>query len=130
MLQKALAIEPDNADVQYALGLALVRRHDYAGAKDLLQRAHELASDNARYAYVYAVALNSAGAHAEAMTLLEQTHRRHPADRDVLLALVSFARDSGDISTALLYAQQLVALYPTDPQLRSLLRELEKAKAH
>jgi predicted CXXCH cytochrome family protein len=130
LLQKALAIEPDNADVQYALGLALVRRHDYAGAKDLLQRAHELASDNARYAYVYAVALNSAGAHAEAMTLLEQTHRRHPADRDVLLALVSFARDSGDISTALLYAQQLVALYPTDPQLRSLLRELEKAKAH
>src|SRR5262249_17162056 len=97
---------------------------------DLLRRAHELRPDNARYAYVYAVALNSTGAHAEAMALLEQTHRRHPADRDVLLALVSIARDSGDVSRALLYARELVALHPADPQLRSLLLELERGKAH
>ena len=27
-----MAIEPNNADVRYALGLYLVRRHDYPGA--------------------------------------------------------------------------------------------------
>ena len=42
LLRKAMAIEPDNADVRYALGLYLVRRRDYPGALDLLRRAHEL----------------------------------------------------------------------------------------
>ena len=52
LLRKAISIEPNNADVQHALGLLLVRRHEYAGALDLLHRAHELAPDNACYAYV------------------------------------------------------------------------------
>jgi Flp pilus assembly protein TadD len=130
LLQQAMAIEPDNADVRYALGLSLVRRRDYPGAMDLLRRANELAPDNARYAYVYAVALNSTGAHGEAMALLERTHRRHPADRNVLLALVSIAQDTGDLATALSHARELAALDPGDMQLRKLLSDLEKRQAH
>jgi Flp pilus assembly protein TadD len=57
--------------VQHAVRLLLMRRHEYAEARDLLRRAHELVPDNARYAYVYAIALNSSGAAAEAMALLE-----------------------------------------------------------
>ena len=60
---------------RYALGLFLVRRHDYAGALDLLRRAHELMPDNARYAYVYAVALNSTVGGARRWRFLEQAHR-------------------------------------------------------
>jgi predicted CXXCH cytochrome family protein len=70
LLEKAMTIEPDNADVPYALGLYMVRKRDYPVALDLLRRAHELMLDNVRYAYVYAVALNSTGAHADAMALL------------------------------------------------------------
>jgi Flp pilus assembly protein TadD len=55
LLKEAMAIEPDNADVQYALGLYLVRNRDYPGALHLLRRAHERMPDNARYADVYAV---------------------------------------------------------------------------
>ena len=73
---------------------------NYADALAELRQASELAPDNARYAYVYAIALNTVGSHPQAMNLLEDTHRRHPADRDVLLALVSIARDSGDFATA------------------------------
>jgi Flp pilus assembly protein TadD len=126
LLKKAMTIEPDNADVRYALGLSLVRRHDYAGALDLLRRAHELVPDNARYAYVYAVALNSTGAPGEAMTLLEEAHQRHPADRDTLMALVSIARDKGDFALALRYARELVTLDPGNAQLRALLSDLER----
>ncbi len=126
LLRKAMAVEPDNADVRYALGLYLVRRHDYAGALDLLRRAHELTPDNARYAYVYAVALNSAGAAVEATALLEQTHRQHPADREVLTALVSIARDKGDFAAALRHARELATLDPGNAQLRALISELEK----
>ena len=124
-----MTVEPDNADVQYALGLYLVRKHDYPGALDLLRRAHELRPDNARYAYVYAVALNSSGAAGEAMALLELTHRQHPADRDVLMTLVSLARDKGDFADALGYARELLTLDPGDAQLRALVAEFEK-KAH
>jgi predicted Zn-dependent protease len=95
LLKEAMAIEPDNADVQYALGLYLVRKRDYPGALHLLRRAHERMPDNARYADVFAVAMDSNGAASEAMALLEQTHRQHPADRDISMALVSFARDQG-----------------------------------
>jgi predicted CXXCH cytochrome family protein len=130
LLRKAMTIEPDNADVRYALGLSLVRRHDYAGALDLLRRAHELAPDNARCAYVYAVALNSTGSPNDAMVLLERTHQQHPADRNVLIALVSIAQETGDLANALLHARELVALDPSDAQVLKLLSDLEKRQPH
>jgi predicted CXXCH cytochrome family protein len=100
LLRRATAIEPDNADVRYALGLYLVRKHDYPEALDLLRRAHELMPNNARYAYVYAVALNSIGAGEEALALLEELHQQHPADQNVLMALVSIGWDNGDLPAA------------------------------
>ena len=130
LLREAMTIEPDNADVSYALGLSLVRRREYGGAMDLLRRAQELAPDNARYAYVYAVALNSTGAHGEATALLDRTHRQHPADRDVLTALVSIAQDTGDLAAALSHARELAALDPGDMRIRKLLLDLEKRQAH
>jgi hypothetical protein len=60
----------------------------------LLRRASELAPDNPRYAYVYAVALNSSGASGQALAVLDEAHRLHPTDREVLVALVSIARDT------------------------------------
>ena len=130
LLRKAMAIDPDDADVKHALGLALARQHNYADAIPELRHASELAPDNARYAYVYAVALNSIGAGASAMELLENTHKRHPADRDTLLALVSIAQETGDFATALAHARELVALYPTDTELRLLVLDLEKRQVH
>jgi predicted CXXCH cytochrome family protein len=126
LLKQAMAIEPDNAGVQYALGLSLVRRHDYHGALGLLRRAHELAPENARYAYVYAAALNSTGAPGQAVTLLEQGHQRHPADRDILTALVSIAQHEGDFTVALRHARELSALDPENAQLRALVTDLEQ----
>jgi Flp pilus assembly protein TadD len=82
--------------------------------------------DNARYAYVYAVALNSSGAAVEALALLEEAHQPHPADRNVLMALVSFARDNGDFTAALCHARELLTLDPGNAQLRALVAELEK----
>ncbi len=129
LLRKALLIEPNNADVHHSLGLLLVRQHNYAEALGQLRQASELAPDNVRYAYVYAIALNSTGAADQAMTLLERTHRQHPADTDVLVALVSLARDGGDAAAALRYARELAALHPTDVQLRAMVMDLEKRQA-
>ena len=130
LLRKAMSIDSNNADIRHSLGLALVRQHNYAEAISELRHASELAPDNVRYAYVYAIALNSIGDGASAMELLENMHKHHPADRDTLLALVSIARETSNFATALTHARELVALYPTDKQLRMLVLELEKRQAH
>jgi predicted CXXCH cytochrome family protein len=130
LLRKSMAIDPNNADIHHSLGLALVRQHNYADAIRELRQASELAPDNARYAYVYAIALNSIGSGASAMELLENAHKRHPTDRDTLLALVSIARETGGFATALTHARELVTLYPTDMQIRMLILDLEKRQAH
>src|SRR5260370_15441262 len=48
------------------------------------------------------------------MAVPDQAHREHPTDRDVLMALVSIARDTGDFETALRIARELVTLDSAD----------------
>ena len=129
LLRKAVEIEPDNADVRHALGLLLVRQRDYAEALAQLRQASELAPDNARYAYVYAVALNSSGAPERRSQRMEQAHARHPADRDILAALIGFARGQGDGEAALRYARELAAVDPANAQVRALIQELGRKTA-
>ena len=73
---------------------------------------------------MYAVALHSAGRGSEAMSVLKQSVLRHPADRDTLLALVTFNRDAGDAATALGYAEQLARVAPGDTNLTALIEKL------
>ena len=86
--------------------------------------ATELEPDRVRYAYVYAVALHTSGRVDESMKVLKQNLTRHPNDRDTLLALVTFNRDSGDIVSALQYAEQLTRVAPNDRSLANLLEDL------
>ena len=60
------------------------------------------------------------------MALLEDAHQQHPADRSVLVALVSIARDNGNFAQALRHAHELLTLDPGDVQLQALVAELEK----
>jgi Tfp pilus assembly protein PilF len=126
LLSAATAIEPNNAAIKHSLGLLLVRQRNYREALPLFREAAALAPDNARYAYVYAVALYSTGSTAEATVLLERTHKQHPADLDVLVTLISFERDSGDLKVAMTYAQELAALEPNNPQIFALIDDLRK----
>lgn len=123
LLQRAVAIAPRNAEAHHALGLLLVRRHDPAAITELRQ-ASELAPENARYAYVYAVALQANGAVGQALVRLTRAHEQHPADRDILTALISIAQQQGDRAMALRYARQLAALTPDDAEVRQLVEQL------
>jgi predicted CXXCH cytochrome family protein len=129
LLRAAIAASPTDAGLHHALGLALSRlkRADEAIAE--LRRAAELEPGRARYQYVYAVALNSAGRGDNAIAVLKEGLARHPRDRDILLALVTFSRDAGNLGSALEYAEQLARLTPADRNIGNLvqtLRDLEK----
>jgi Flp pilus assembly protein TadD len=74
---------------------------------------------------VYAVALHSSGRRDKALIVLKRELARQPDNRDVLMALVSFSRDSGDFQNALAYATKLEQVAPT-PELASLMHELRR----
>lgn len=124
LLRQAVAADPNDAAAEHAFGLLKVRQGKLDDALGLLRNAAALAPDNARYAYVYGVALNSAGRPADALAALRLAHERHPADVDVLNALITIARDSGDRAAATGYAEELVRLLPGSAEARALLDSL------
>ena len=96
VLREAIARSPDDASLQHALGLLLVRQGRGHEALDHLAAAARLAPANARFVYVYAVALSDAGQTAKALDVLEDDVARHPYDRDALAALVDFYRNAAE----------------------------------
>ena len=70
--------------------------------------------------------LHSTGCIADATAVLKEKPARHPADRDTLMALVTFNRDAGDAGSALEYAERLTRIAPTDLNLTGLIQDLQR----
>jgi len=113
-----------NAGVEHALGLHYVRSRQMTKALRALGEAVRLQPEDARYSYVYAVALNGNGESKRAIKLLEAVNSRHPYDRDVLIALVSFNKSAGDVKAATGYAGKLVEMDPRYGSVDQVLRQL------
>ena len=129
LLRAAITAVPQDAGLHYSLGLALVRLKRSDEALNELRNAAEVGQGQARYAYVYAVALHSAGRGNEAIATLKENVLRHPNDRDTLSALISFSRESGDVSSALKYAERLALIVPDAPGLTGLIQDLRHEAA-
>ncbi len=125
VLRQGLAALPRDADLHHSLGLLLTRKGDKMAALNEFVEAAKLAPDNARYAYVHAIAVDSAGKREQALTLLRSANKRHPNDLDILSALLSISRETGDRRAALVYAKQLAEMVPGNPGLNRLIAELE-----
>ena len=125
-LRAAIAVAPTDAGLRYALGLTLNRLKRTDDSLVELGRAAELDPNNARYPYVYAVGLHSAGRAGDAVAVLKANLDRHPTDRDTLLALITFNRDSGEVGAALAYAERLAQLAPGDRQVSELVDALKR----
>jgi Flp pilus assembly protein TadD len=126
VLRSAIARVPADAGLHHALGLTLIRLKQREEALQELRQAAELGPDQARYNYVYAVALNSTGRSNDAMIVLKDGLARHPANRDILSALVAFNRDAGDLVSSLEYAERLTRLAPDNRNLAKFVEELRR----
>jgi predicted CXXCH cytochrome family protein len=126
LLQAGIRRVVDSADLYHALGLSMIRQKKSAEAVLLLGQAAELDTGNARYVYVYAVALQSAGKQKKALDVLSKANERHPADTDILYALVTFNREAGRKVQALIHARKLQVLLPTNEQISNLIESLQK----
>jgi tetratricopeptide (TPR) repeat protein len=124
VLADGLAVLPDGALLNHALGLHRIRSGDPVGALASLARAAELAPQNTRLSYVYAVALTDQGRSDEAITLLERAHETREADQDILHALVGIYLQAGNFDAARTHLRKLQRLRPWDGQIEQLLQRL------
>jgi Flp pilus assembly protein TadD len=125
ILLQALAANPDSGPVRHALGLSLIRQNRTAEAMTQLAKAAKNAPEDPRLGYVFAVALHDTGKATEAIDVLKNTLARHPYDRDVLLALVSYEIEARDFASALERAELLKELEPNRPDITQLLAQLK-----
>jgi predicted CXXCH cytochrome family protein len=127
-LRKGLSLSPDAADLHHALGLLLVRKGDKSTALQEFAKASKLAPADARYAYVYGIALNSIGKQREALSALKAADTHNPNNLQLLSALISILRESGDIKAALVYAHKVAKVLPDNEEIKQLIVELERPK--
>jgi Tfp pilus assembly protein PilF len=120
---------PTNATVVHSLGLLMVRQHKTAESLALLEKAMKLAPDNARYAYVYGVGLYSAGQKAQGLAVLKRANEKFPANREILLGLVSLSADTGDVASARHYVEKFEDVAPADPRGTAMLQQLQQQGA-
>jgi predicted CXXCH cytochrome family protein len=118
VLMAGIAKASDVAPLEYALGLAFVRRGDRRAALVHLRRAHEIAPGAVPWAYGYAVALYESGDQARAIALLEQLHARADGDLRVLATLAEYHARSGNRDRARALAAELSASTPEPPTTR------------
>jgi predicted CXXCH cytochrome family protein len=123
VLADGLAVLPDSALLNHAMGLHQIRSADPAALASLA-RAADLAPQNARLSYVYAVALADRGRSEDAVAVLERAHEIREADQDVLHALVGIHLQSGDMEAARIYLRKLQRIRPWDAQVEELLQRL------
>jgi len=124
VLRAAIDTSPQDAGLHHALGLVFARLKRTDEATDELRRAADLEPNRARYLYVYAVALHSAGRRDEAIAALKDYANKQMEDRDILLAVVTFSRDAGDLTTALEYGERLARLAADDRDIANFVQSL------
>ena len=120
ILETASQRLPQAAELQHALGLALVRAGLGEDARAALGRAAELAPDVPRYAYVYGVALHDGGQAARARQVLEEALERHPFEREILSSLAMYDFEDGQRGRARELAARLLEIDPSDAAARQL----------
>ncbi len=128
-LRQALSIAPENAATYHALGLSLVRQRLVDDGISALAKAAQLSPESPRYSYAYSIALHSTGKPEQAVTVLQEAYERHPADINILSALVTIHREQGQLGDSLLFARKLEKLLPEDPNVAALVQSLEHQAA-
>lgn len=126
LLRRGLLRMPDDADLNFAQALFLIRQKQQAPALVHLEKAVKFAPQNARYAYVYAVALNDLGQPQKATGVIRDALSQMPDDGNLnyMMMVITFRLEQYE--AALKYAQKLNNLYPDNLQIREQLTVIRK----
>lgn len=113
-LQRAVDLEPENADAWRELADALLYDGRAVEATKALKRAAELQPDDAEVLLDLAHAARAAGNVDDAVEYVNQAAERDPGSPAALRALIDVHRSAGRLEQAIEAAQQLVETAPED----------------
>ncbi|MEM1436835.1 MAG: cytochrome c3 family protein [Pseudomonadota bacterium] len=129
LLERAVELTPERAEVHYAQGLWHTRQRARERALESFRRAAALEPDAISYGYALALALNESADANAALAELERLLTLQPDNPDLLFAGATIARDANDPAAALRFVDRLLPLRPGDPQLRQLKDALTAAES-
>jgi len=124
VLRNALEYSSQNATLQHALGLALIRLKNYPSALPNLRSATELAPNNARFGLVYGSLLHHLSDNDAAITEWQRVLKLEPENTDILSSLLNLSLQQQQWQAALNYAKDLQKLTPSNPELTGLIQQL------
>jgi tetratricopeptide (TPR) repeat protein len=121
LLEKAIAIHQDFADVLHQYGLYWVRKKEYYKATEWLVKATKLSDSQPYYAYVAATALDSINLTRQAINLLIAANQRWPKQPDLLYSLALYSDKVKDNNSLKIALAELQILMPNTPQVQQWL---------
>ena len=92
-IDRALLIQPNNAELHYALGLWYIRHQDHSKGIDEFKKAFLIDPSNVSVVYGYAVAQFSSGKQGEGISVLENFLAKYGNNATILDALISICQD-------------------------------------
>lgn len=119
--------ESDRGYLAYLLALVLVESGDAEKALPRFEQAYQLTPENSRSAYNHGLVLAQTERWQEAQQVLDRALTQHPANYDLLNAMIYVLRKQGQPARALDYARQMRSAFPQDRQANQLVRALESA---
>ncbi|MBL8643862.1 MAG: tetratricopeptide repeat protein, partial [Rhodospirillaceae bacterium] len=113
-LQQGLTASPNNADIRFALGVALIESGNAAPAAPAFLKASRLAPGWLAPRLMLAKALQTVGRNSEALSVLRQTTQDLPEAADAWIKRGNLEHDMGDNAAAVFSYQRYIALKPDD----------------
>lgn len=118
ILEKAVAIHHDFADVFHQYGLFWVRKKEYYKAAQWLVKASEQGDAQPYYAYVAATALDTINRTTQSVELLIKANRRWPLQGDLLYSLALYGEKIKNEAALKVALKDLRLLMPNNPQVQ------------
>ena len=128
-LDMGLSVLPDDADLNYAKALFLIREKQSSKAMNHLKIAVQAAPENPQYSYVYAVALTDMGRGNDAYNVLRNAIKYAENDANLNMMLLNHFANMGDYQKAISYAEKLLQLFPNNPSIENTMRVLKSRLA-
>lgn len=125
--QKAVELDPKNAEYRANQGALYLARGDYKSAEASLKEAIRINPDFALALYNLGVSIAEQGRNQEALPFFEQAEKVGPVSVGLLNALSRAYREVGDTPKAVSAIQRSLAMNPNQPEQKNLLKQLKSA---
>lgn len=123
ILQRALKVAPDSANVNHAYALFLIRAGETDEALRYLEASIALEDSSPRHIYVYAVALDSRGETGKAIQVIDEASKRWPNNLDLSFLQVSYMDKTGQTRGIRRYLMFLVSTSSKNPQVQAWMKK-------